>query len=780
MTSRRICLAVVCASGLVWRPVSTAHAEGIKGMLITGYADHLSVQQGETIRFMVSSELPKYRADIVRLIHGDTNPKGPGFKEELVEAPVNKDYAGRHQDLPNGSYVIVPDNPVLRRTGSFTIQAWIAPSTPKKGVQGIVTKWAPSDRTGYGLFVDEDGSLGLWIGEKNGQVQTVRTGKPLRASIPANIWPGGHQMVNTTTWYFVAASFDASSGRVTLYQQPQKKWPLEETEAVVEKTIPLKSVAANDVPLLIAAAWDWHDANKAVPGSYYNGKIENPRLWGRVLSRQEVEALKEGTAPKDAIAAWDFSTDISSRKVNDTSANKLNGRTSNMPARAMTGHDWKAYDNNYRQVPQQYGAIHFHDDDLDDVAWKVDFEYQVPVTLKSGVYAVRLRAGNGEDYVPFFVRPKKGTATNRIAFLAPTFTYLAYGNSNSGVPQLLSLYSYHSDGSGVCYSSRLRPILTMRPKVVPIVAATGLRNPGSAGGFNADLFLIDWMEAKGFKYDVITDEDLNAEGAALLKPYKVVVTGAHPEYWSGQSLDGMRTYLESGGRLMYLGGNGFYWVTSMDPEEKHTVEVRRRDGTETWEAAPGEYYHSTTGEFGGVWRFRGRPPQQLVGVGFAAQGGDRGVPFKRQPGSFDPRASWIFDGIGPNELIGNNPSLSLEYGAAGHEVDRFDYQLGTPPNTLLLATTTTMSDGYQHVVEEVLQSDSHEGGTVNPWVKGDIVLVEYPNGGAVFSSSSITWDGSLSYNQYNNTVSKVTENVLKKFSSDVASAGAKPSTGGRR
>ena len=58
MTSRRICLVVVCASGLVWQ-MSTAHAEGIKGMLITGYADHLSVQPGETIRFMVSSELPK-------------------------------------------------------------------------------------------------------------------------------------------------------------------------------------------------------------------------------------------------------------------------------------------------------------------------------------------------------------------------------------------------------------------------------------------------------------------------------------------------------------------------------------------------------------------------------------------------------------------------------------------------------------------------------------------------------------------------------------------------
>ena len=78
-------------------------------MGIVGYADRMSVAPGETIRFMVSSELPTYRAEIVRLIHGDANPNGPGIKEELVEAPANGDYPGRRQELPLGSYVTVPD-----------------------------------------------------------------------------------------------------------------------------------------------------------------------------------------------------------------------------------------------------------------------------------------------------------------------------------------------------------------------------------------------------------------------------------------------------------------------------------------------------------------------------------------------------------------------------------------------------------------------------------------------------------------------------------------------
>ena len=38
-----------------------------------------------------------------------------------------------------------------------------------------------------------------------------------------------------------------------------------------------------------------------------------------------------------------------------------------------------------------------------------------------------------------------------------------------------------------------------------------------------------------------------------------------------------------------------------------------------------------------------------------------------------------------------------------------------------------------------------------------------PNGGAVFSTGSIAWCGSLSHNDYDNNVSRITENVLRRF-----------------
>ena len=69
-----------------------------------------------------------------------------------------------------------------------------------------------------------------------------------------------------------------------------------------------------------------------------------------------------------------------------------------------------------------------------------------------------------------------------------------------------------------------------------------------------------------------------------------------------------------------------------------------------------------------------------------------GVPFTAPAGSFEPRAAFIFDGIGPNELIGDFPSLAVEYGAAGDEIDRLDYSLGSPAHALVLATAIGFSE----------------------------------------------------------------------------------------
>ena len=196
--------------------------------------------------------------------------------------------------------------------------------------------------------------------------------------------------------------------------------------------------------------------------------------------------------------------------------------------------------------------------------------------------------------------------------LAPTLTYRAYANEHESWfdrgagavrPQyegrasaedlyaaqhgLLSLYDRHSDGSGTCYVSLLRPQVTVRPGLSMPIA-------GVPHGLGADLYLIDWLEQRRTGYDLAADEDLHEQGRALLDLYPVVITGTHPEYWTERMLSALTSYVESGGRLMYLGGNGFYWVTSIAPDRPHLLEVRRGPaGTGPFRSAPGEVHHST-------------------------------------------------------------------------------------------------------------------------------------------------------------------------------------------
>ncbi|MDA1189123.1 MAG: LamG domain-containing protein, partial [Chloroflexi bacterium] len=453
-------------------------------MQIVGYADKLSVHPGDNIKFMVSCQKSEYEAELVRLIHGDTNPDGPGYKEKVIKSPIDGTYKGKSQKLRSGSYITIPDDKALHLSGSFTLSAFIYPTTPSWRAQGILTKWSGKNNTGYGLMIDEDGSLSLWLGAK-GKVAKASTGVPLRRKF----------------WYYVAASYDAATGKVTLYQIPITIWPQDASRAIVQRDFGKVTIAHNTEPFIMASWSEGQEDGKQNIGGLYNGKIESPAIFSRAISAEEAERLRRGASPKEIgsglLAHWDFARDFSTGKIVNAAGKSLNGVMINRPCRAMTGHNWSGGEINYKHAPQEYGAIYFHDDDLDDAQWDVAFELKVPANLKSGIYAAKVTTDGGEDYLPFFVRPPKGTATAPALFLVPTNSYLAYANIHvfktvgleemgkllTGKPwkfeypttdadrymldnKLNSLYDYHREGSGVSYSSRLRPILNMRPKYV--------------------------------------------------------------------------------------------------------------------------------------------------------------------------------------------------------------------------------------------------------------------------------------------------------------------------
>jgi N,N-dimethylformamidase len=309
-----------------------------------------------------------------------------------------------------------------------------------------------------------------------------------------------------------------------------------------------------------------------------------------------------------------------------------------------------------------------------------------------------------------------------------------------------SLYDHHRDGSGVHYSSRLRPVLNLKPKGIP-------------WAFTADTNLLAWLYEIGQPFDVVTDEDLHREGATALAGYAAVITGTHPEYHSTRMLDALAGWLDSGGRLMYMGGNGFYWRIAYGPDNPAVIEVRRaEDGTRAWIAEPGEYYHAFTGEYGGLWRRVGRPPNQLVGIGFAAQGFDGGTYYRVCDAASDPRVAFLMEGLEGRSIIGAHGTQGG--GAAGEEIDRYDRSLGSPDHAIVIASSEKHRPGMLRVKEEFLMMRPLGN---DPDVRADMTFFETRAGGAVFSTGSISYAGALSTNHYDNDIARLTGNVLRRF-----------------
>jgi N,N-dimethylformamidase len=735
---------------------------------LLGYVDPISLAPGQRLRVMVSCiGASRYQAELVRLINPQAGPLATPFRTEPVDHPANRSYSGRRQPIPIGSFGVVEPHPLIDRLESFTLQAYVWPTAPGRGRQALLGTWSESQRRGFGLGLDEQGALELRLGD-GAQVASVTTARPLPSR----------------RWHLVAGSFDAARGRLAVWQAPVGDHGFHPDGAVRAEAITAVRPAAAPGPFLFAA---WHAGEAEAPtaygrllaGGHYNGKLDRPRLAGRALQPDEVAAVAgDGPLPagleRAIVGRWDFSREIATETLVDSSPNRLHGAAVNLPTRAMTGHNWTGAVMDWTQAPEQYGAIHFHDDDLVDANWQPDFELELPHGLRSGVYALRLWASEAEFHVPFFVRPPRGRSHRRIAFLASTATYLAYINNRGRFASLatelyhgrltvmdavdgllleypevgLSTYDRHSDGSGVCYASRLRP-------------ATNVKPTGRHWNFNLDLFIIDWLEQLGDGYDVITEEDLHHEGLDLLRPYAVVLTGSHPEYDSEAMLDALEAYLRQGGRLMYLGGNGFYWRIAHHPTRRGVIEVRRAEGgVRAWDALPGEAYHSFTGEYGGLWRRQGRAPQRLAGVGFISQGFDKCSYYRRTAASRDPRVAFMFAGI-EAELLGDFGVL--QGGAAGLEIDCADPALGTPPHALVVARSEQHSNTYELVAEEVRIPHGATDAVQNPDIHADLVFFETPEGGAVFSTGSIAYAGSLSWNRFDNDIARLTTNVLRRF-----------------
>lgn len=660
---------------------------------------------------------------------------------------------GRYQEAHPGSYALVQGLGLNPRDEGLKFSLHVQPHLVRAGHdQTLVSVLGANGLDGVVALVDPNGNLELRVGNGSKLVKI-----PTSYTFIEKQWVRLEFAANKT-------NVDVALTPVT-YLGHKRGEPYQQT---TQLAAPI-SLATSDILTVAATRPSLGDRST----DCFNGRVDGV-------------SLTATGAVERAVLRLDFYQRMDTDIVIDASGAGRHGTLVNAPTRAVAGHDWDGSETDWTKAPYGYGAVHFHEEDLDDARWSTDFTIRIPQDARSGAYSVEVKNADDPsvtDNITFFVRPPPGS-TAKAAMILSTFTYTAYANEHmydeTKSSQLvltgdlqkrvdenfrrmerrsdlgLSMYDVHRDGSGTVFSSSKRPILNVRPGFYH----WGFDRPRE---FSADLFMIGFLEKLGISYDVLTDHDLHERGVAAIDRYTTVITGSHPEYPTMESLNAYSNFAARGGNIMYLGGNGFYWMSAVDPSNPHRIEVRRCDqGVRTFEMPGGEWHLSLTGRRGGLWRSRGRPANRLVGIGCCGEGFGPGKPYKQADGAKTGKYAWALEGIGGDELIGEH---GFGGGASGDEIDRWDPANGSPEDAVVLASSLRHSEHFGLFPEDFSFADYWTGilGPDTDKIRSDVVIMENPSGGMVFSVGSMNWYCSLAWDGYENNVARMTANVLRRF-----------------
>jgi N,N-dimethylformamidase len=741
---------------------------------LAGYLYEESLPAGSTLTVAADSQGREFSARLVRLTgpRGDFRERSPWFGTEPVPGTEPVTNLRASQLTRAGSYAHTAPTPSILGEHGMSLVLWIWPGMlPTPGEATLLSQeWESS---GIQLALESSGHVvvHVWDGDERILIQS-------------------DGVVAARAWSAIAVTIDPRTGRIDLVVANRSELGALAVTPTHAPGTDIPGLPQESAPIVLGArrAGSGTGAEpEPEPVGIFNGKIDRPRVWGQAMSAAELADVVHGReAPASPLAEWIFGaapdTPAGAETGVDRSGNGNHLTLVNRPQVGVTGHLWTGDVIDFRQSPAEYSAVRLHSDDLSDAGWSPTFSMALPEALDSGVYAVELSctAETGaveRDLIPVYVRPNvRHKPKADVLYLAPTLTYLAYGNDRQHAtsdfgdmtesrppgpyedwidanPQFgSSLYDPHPDGDGISYSSSRRPLGNVRPDYVSWIT-------GCPRHFSGDLAILSWLEHSGTDFDVATDHDLHREGVDLLADYPVVITGSHPEYVSRRMLDGLAGYLSGPGRLMYLGGNGFYWVTGVSDDG--SIEVRRgHAGTRVSETLPGEDVLAVSSEVGGLWRHRGRSPNELVGIGFAAQGWSGGAAYEVASGVPADIHRLVFGDLPAGTVFGGFGSLG---GAAGDEVDRFDTRHGSPANTIVLASSQQFTDVFQPAVEDHLTITPGIGGSQNRDVRSDMTYLKHEGGGSVFSVGSISWTSCLPVNDFDNDIATVATNVLKAF-----------------
>ena len=356
--------------------------------------------------------------------------------------------------------------------------------------------------------------------------------------------------------------------------------------------------------------------------------------------------------------------------------------------------------------------------------WNETFSLTIPAWWGSGLYAASCADASGTSFdITFVVKPAPADRSN-IALLANVNTWLAYNG-----------WGGESKYSGRATTSFLRPLPGASP------AADDHLTRG-------ELWVLGWLSSEGFPPDVYSDIDFHNAGCDASQ-YRCLVLSTHPEYWSRQMYSNLAAYLDSGGSLLYLGGNGIYENGEYVPDQTAMIF---RQGLEGGPRVTSLFRVLTPD----------MPERSLLGVA-TERCGVQGCAYKIEAADHPLFAGvtvadavtgaqrQVIDGdlfgeSGLNDGYGNGKASAWEVdtraGVGATSVPTFCATEDSP------IRASSLPDGLV-----VLAAGEHDGDGPG----AEMVYYEHPGGGIVLSVGSLTFGGSLVVDP---TIQQLMRNVL--------------------
>ncbi|HLZ63215.1 MAG TPA: N,N-dimethylformamidase beta subunit family domain-containing protein [Ktedonosporobacter sp.] len=340
---------------------------------------------------------------------------------------------------------------------------------------------------------------------------------------------------------------------------------------------------------------------------------------------------------------------------------------------------------------------------LVEARWQPSHTLTIPADWTTGVYLAKFTDAHGmQTYTSFTVR---GNPTAPYVLVTPDTTYAAYNNWGGH-----SLYASNSK--------------EQVPAAKVSFDRPSTQNQGSDQVLSYQANAIRWFERQGYDLTYLSNIDMHANGALLLR-HQAYISLGHDEYWTMGMRNAVENARDQGKGLAFLEANAAYWQVRLEPNSAGVANrsvVCYKVLTAQDDLHRDPLYNVNNQLVTTQWRdaLLGRPENAMIGVMYSNYNNN-------QQGSAWHVAPQVQTALFKG--TGLAAGQQYNYGLVGHEWDKV-FDNGHTPSTLkILGSSPTVSiDG-----------------------KTDLSHTTYyvaPSGSMVFATGSIFWTSALDSYRY--------------------------------